>query len=31
LLEVVGDNLVRVLEGQPPLNVVNGLATATSR
>ena len=25
LLEVVGDNLVRVLDGQPPRNVVNGL------
>jgi phosphoglycerate dehydrogenase-like enzyme len=25
LLEVVGDNLLRVLEGQPPRNVVNGL------
>lgn len=25
LLEVVGDNLLRVLDGQPPRNVVNGL------
>lgn len=31
LLEVVGDNLVRVLDGQPPVNVVNGLTAATSR
>jgi phosphoglycerate dehydrogenase-like enzyme len=31
LLEVVGDNLVRVLDGLPPLNVVNGLTAATSR
>lgn len=25
LLEVVGDNLLRVLDGEPPLNVVNGV------
>ena len=25
LLEVIGDNLLRVLDGQPPRNVVNGL------
>ena len=31
LLEVVGDNLLRVLDGLPPLNVVNGLATAAIR
>ncbi len=31
LLEVVGDNLVRVLDGRPPLNVVNGLSTAAIR
>jgi D-3-phosphoglycerate dehydrogenase len=31
LLEVVGDNLVRVLDGLPPLNVVNGLNAATIR
>ena len=28
LLEVVGDNLLRVLDGEPPLNVVNGLTAA---
>ena len=31
LLEVVGDNLLRVLDGLPPLNVVNGLSTAAIR
>ena len=31
LLEVVGDNLLRVLDGRPPLNVVNGLSTAAIR
>jgi len=31
LLEVVGDNLMRVLDGRPPLNVVNGLSTAAIR
>ena len=31
LLDVVGDNLLRVLDGQPPLNVVNGLTAATLR
>jgi len=31
LLEVVGDNLVRVLDGRPPLNVVNGLSVAAIR
>ena len=31
LLEVVGDNLVRVLDGRPPLNVVNGLSAAALR
>jgi phosphoglycerate dehydrogenase-like enzyme len=31
LLQVVGDNLVRVLDGLPPLNVVNGLNAATIR
>jgi D-3-phosphoglycerate dehydrogenase / 2-oxoglutarate reductase len=31
LLQVVGDNLVRVLDGLPPLNVVNGLDAATIR
>ena len=30
LLEVVGDNLVRVLDGRPPLNVVNGLSSAAA-
>ncbi len=30
-LEIVGDNLVRVLDGRPPLNVVNGLSTAAIR
>ena len=30
LLEVVGDNLLRVLEGQPPINVVNAVEV-TSR
>ena len=25
LLEVIGDNLLRVLDGEPPLNVVNGV------
>jgi phosphoglycerate dehydrogenase-like enzyme len=28
LLEVVSDNLLRVLDGQPPINVVNGLTGA---
>ncbi len=28
LLEVVGENLMRVLDGRPPLNVVNGLSAA---
>jgi D-3-phosphoglycerate dehydrogenase / 2-oxoglutarate reductase len=31
LLEVVGDNLLRVLDGQPPLNVVNGVFAARLR
>ena len=31
LLEVVGANLLRVLDGDPPLNVVNGLTVAKAR
>lgn len=31
LLEVVGENLMRVLDGLPPLHVVNGLTAATTR
>ena len=31
LIEVVGDNLMRVLEGKQPLNVVNGLTAARLR
>jgi D-3-phosphoglycerate dehydrogenase / 2-oxoglutarate reductase len=31
LIEVVGDNLLRVLDGRPPLHVVNGLAAARAR
>ena len=31
LLEVVGENLMRVLDGRPPLNVVNGLSAAAIR
>jgi D-3-phosphoglycerate dehydrogenase / 2-oxoglutarate reductase len=31
LLDVIGENLMRALEGQPPLNVVNGVVTARER
>jgi D-3-phosphoglycerate dehydrogenase len=31
LLDVVGDNLLRVLDGEPPINVVNGLTAARAR
>ena len=31
LIDVVGDNLMRVLDGKPPLNVVNGVTAASVR
>jgi len=31
LIEVVGENLMRVLDGQPPINVVNGVIAARVR
>ena len=31
LIEVVGENLIRVLDGMPPLHVVNGLTAARVR
>jgi len=31
LIDVVGENLVRVLDGRPPLHVVNGVVAATVR
>jgi len=31
LIEVVGENLLRVLDGKPPLHVVNGVAAARVR
>jgi len=31
LIEVVGENLMRVLDGQPPVNVVNGVIAARVR
>ena len=31
LIEVIGENLMRVLDGQPPVNVVNGVIAARVR
>lgn len=31
LIEVIGENLMRVLDGQPPINGVNGVIAARMR